>query len=150
MMELGATVCLQGEPRCNSCPVKHWCVTRGSLPTRRQPLRASRKIAVLLARKQERILLVRRPESASVMPGLWELPPAINTPLAEDATPLLVVRHAIMQTTYRVTVLKGLPLRHSSAQVREWIHEQQVLNFPLTGLTRKILRRVLSRGGETE
>ena len=29
MMELGATVCLPGEPRCPGCPVRQWCVTQG-------------------------------------------------------------------------------------------------------------------------
>ncbi len=145
MMELGATVCLPGEPLCNACPVKHWCATRGSLPNRPQPLRTSREIAVLLARKKGSVLLVRRPESASVMPGLWELPPAGQTHSANGAAPVLVVRHAIMQTTYRVTVLKGRPLRQPGAKwAAKWVDEQQAFRLPLTGLARKILRRVLS------
>src|SRR6202451_3934202 len=31
MMELGATVCVPGEPRCLLCPVRKHCVTRGEL-----------------------------------------------------------------------------------------------------------------------
>jgi A/G-specific adenine glycosylase len=149
MMELGATVCLPGEPHCLVCPVTRWCATRGSLPNRRQPLRTSREIAVLLAQKKGSVLLVRRPESESVMPGLWELPPAARTHAAGGAEPVLVVRHAIMHTIYRVTVLKGQPPRHSGPEwdakwIAEWIDAQQAFKLPLTGLARKILRRVLS------
>jgi hypothetical protein len=60
-----------------------------------------------------------------------------------------VVRHAIMHTIYRVTVLKGQPPRHSGPEwdakwIAEWIDAQQAFKLPLTGLARKILRRVLS------
>jgi len=30
MMELGATVCVPGEPRCLVCPIRRWCVTQPS------------------------------------------------------------------------------------------------------------------------
>jgi A/G-specific adenine glycosylase len=137
MMELGATVCFPRDPDCRSCPVKPWCATRGKLPGKRQPLRNSREITVILARKQGKVLLLRRPESESVMPGLWELPPA---PTVSGSEPLFVVRHAIMQTNFRVTVIAGLPHKRGGAQ---WVNEREALRLPLTGLARKILRRVL-------
>ncbi|MGE0406733.1 MAG: A/G-specific adenine glycosylase, partial [Candidatus Korobacteraceae bacterium] len=102
MMELGATICLPVAPRCPSCPVRGWCAARhsanGSAALRGKPRspRHSLEISVMLAQRSGRVLLIRRPESATVMPGLWELPP-LTAPLANGTEPVLVVRHAIMQ-----------------------------------------------------
>jgi A/G-specific adenine glycosylase len=144
LMELGATVCLPSEPRCKACPAKPWCATRGAVPGRRKQMRTLQQAAVWLARERGRVLLVQRPESVSVMPGLWELPPVQTLPASRRPQPILVVRHAIMQTNYRVAVLAGRPpgrLLHLAKSA--WIQEQRVLRLPLTGLARKILRRVL-------
>src|SRR5581483_4275678 len=118
MMELGATVCLPGEPLCHACPVKYWCCTRGSLPPPRKALRRSLDVAVLLARRQGRVLVVRRPESQSIMPGLWELPAATGRHIT--GRPLLAVRHSIMQTTYRVSVFAGSGTGNPGAT---WVRE---------------------------
>ena len=32
IMELGATVCLPGQPLCGQCPIRKWCATQGRLP----------------------------------------------------------------------------------------------------------------------
>jgi A/G-specific adenine glycosylase len=141
MMELGATICLPGEPACENCPVKFCCVTRGSLPRGPRPLRNSREIAVMLARKKGKLLLVQRSGTESVMPGLWELPPAeVDSGAGQSDPALFMVRHSIMQTTFRVRVFAGQPLRCCGA---EWVKEADAVRLPLTGLARKILRRVL-------
>jgi A/G-specific adenine glycosylase len=144
MMELGATVCLPGEPACENCPVKFCCVTRGSLPRGPRPLRNSREIAVILAQKNGKLLLVQRSETESVMPGLWELPPAKTghgSDPGEGGPALLVVHHSIMRTAYRVRVFAGQPPRCCGAK---WVKEGDAMRLPLTGLARKILRSVLT------
>ncbi|MGE0407165.1 MAG: hypothetical protein AB7O65_12780, partial [Candidatus Korobacteraceae bacterium] len=61
-----------------------------------------------------------------------------------------VVRHAIMQTTYRVSVVRsrtlaGRPPRRTRQSVdANWFSREHALQLPLTGLARKILRRVFS------
>jgi A/G-specific adenine glycosylase len=77
MMELGATICLPGTPRCTTCPVRRWCASYGktgkagnqSKTTRRQE-----RIVCALLRRQKSVFLVRRPITAPLMPGMWELP----------------------------------------------------------------------------
>lgn len=138
MMELGALVCLPGEPRCGACPVSDWCATRGSGKPGPRTERRTAEAVVLVARKNGSIFLVQRPESVSVMPGLWELPQP-QKGSEEKQRPLMKLRHAIMNTDYRVEVVSGGAPRSTKGR---WVAEKEASLLPLTGLTRKILRRL--------
>jgi A/G-specific adenine glycosylase len=79
LMDLGATVCLRGEPRCAQCPVASDCVARrddriaqlpAPRPTKILPRRA---VGVLLIERQGEVLLERRP-ATGIWAGLWSLP----------------------------------------------------------------------------
>jgi A/G-specific adenine glycosylase len=77
-MDLGATVCTRGDPRCGSCPVAD-CVAReqgrtAELPTAR-PAKAlpERRQRYLLLRHSDDVLLVKRP-APGIWGGLWCLP----------------------------------------------------------------------------
>ena len=161
MMELGATICLPRNPLCLSCPVQTSCRTRGEHPTAARLPSATVEIAyALIVREQrvpgkgskrestrpaEAVLLEQRSANASVMPGMWELPRAPEDSLADSAggTPLLLLRHAIMQTNYRVAVIRLLPARlPASSDARSWTRIVELPNLPLTGLARKILLRL--------
>jgi A/G-specific adenine glycosylase len=79
MMDLGATVCVRREPRCEACPVAADCVARrdgrtASLPSPR-PKRAlpRRRAEVALILDRDAVLLERRPPSG-IWAGLWSLP----------------------------------------------------------------------------
>ena len=78
MMELGATVCLPQRPLCLQCPVQPFCATRGEHQAPPPKKMRSRQIAYALLRRDRagitQVLLQRRPLSASLMPGMWELP----------------------------------------------------------------------------
>lgn len=135
MMELGATVCLPGQPRCSACPVVDLCVTRGSLELPRKTSRQKRReICYALDYGDTSIFLVRRPEQASLMPGMWELPEIPVT----DGCASLILRHSITVTDYTVRVMHGPAPDQSLGQ---WISRARVPQLPLTGLTRKILRQ---------
>jgi len=79
LMDLGATVCTRGDPRCGSCPVAADCVAReqgrtAELPTAR-PAKAlpERRQRYLLLRHSDDVLLVKRP-APGIWGGLWCLP----------------------------------------------------------------------------
>jgi len=158
MMELGATVCTPLNPTCLLCPVRDWCRTTVSrvsapqLPTTRKPQPPPRKrvrMARALILHGGRVYLVRRPNDAAKMAGMWELPAAhcatANRPAAitpKLAKELCVVRHSITDTDYEVRVL-SLPLKTLAAKEKKagrWVERDEVWQLPLTGLTRKILR----------
>ena len=150
MMELGAMVCLPQRPLCLQCPVQSFCKTRGehqALPPKKM---RSRQIAyALLCRDRPggtSVLLQQRPLSASLMPGMWELPEV--TMLESDHSRVeITLRHAITVTNYRVRVLRfseqEAKLRWpAGATPRQWTKSSELSTLPLTGLARKVLQRL--------
>jgi A/G-specific adenine glycosylase len=138
MMELGATVCLPGEPNCCACPVAQFCgltagsriQNRASLPRKRQSL------TFILNQKGKSVLLVQRGQSESLMPGMWELPACQGKRLKAQ----LHLRHSITNTDYEVKVrMEAGAIPHSTAG--RWFRPEQMDKVPITGLTRKILKR---------
>jgi A/G-specific adenine glycosylase len=142
MMELGATVCLPGVPRCHRCPVFSWCRTRGASPRQAAQSRSRKKqISFALAARKDAVLLTRRAPGTSLMPRMWELPqaPPGNGTSGRKRAVLFRLRHSITDTDYRVTVLRGATregVAHGS-----WVRLSRLPRLPLTGLARKILRR---------
>jgi A/G-specific adenine glycosylase len=150
MMELGATVCLPQRPLCLHCPVQPFCKTRGEHQTPPPKKMRNRQIAYALLRRDRpgatQVLLHQRPPSASLMPGMWELP---EVEMREDDhdREALALRHAITVTNYRVHVLRfterEAALRWPAHETsRQWTKSSELSALPLTGLTRKILRRL--------
>jgi A/G-specific adenine glycosylase len=150
MMELGATLCLPKKPACAICPVQKFCATRGEHAVQpRKPMR-SRQIAYLLISREresaEQVLLQQRPLSAAQMPGMWELP---EVAVCDDdlGRVELTLRHAITVTNYHVRVLRfsekdGRRRLSADGHRRKWLAAADLNQTPLTGLARKILRRL--------
>src|SRR5262249_1619212 len=88
LMDLGATVCLPRQPRCDDCPLRRSCVARPSertdaLPVKsRRASRGTRSNALLWLCHRDDLLLVRRPERG-VWAGLWSLPEFSDAAAAE-------------------------------------------------------------------
>jgi A/G-specific adenine glycosylase len=130
------------------------------LPQLPQPARKKKTVRYALIRRGDKVLLTQRPADAAQMPGLWELPeyegaaaPAkgaahAKKPAAahrvtvsqEPGTVLLRLRHSITETDYAVEVLAAEASQRRSASA--WFDEAGWRALPLTGLARKILRRL--------
>lgn len=152
LMELGATVCLPRNPLCAECPIRERCKTKGEHQTVPRPPMISREVAhalsVRIGRKpghaNREVLLEQRPESLTVMPGLWELPALRQTEVPESEL-RMTVRHAIMQVNYYVRIrtvfeddVKDLTVAGGK---RRWVPLAKAKTMALTGLTRKVLTR---------
>ena len=144
MMELGATICTPRVPQCLICPLNELCRSRGAGPPRMQPARKRKSISFAFARNNSAVLLVRRPESSSLMAGMWELP-ALDRSQVNGNEPLLRLRHSITDTDYHVSIFAIPPheLPGLATEAR-WATRKQWQQLPLTGLTRKVLRRLSS------
>ncbi len=134
MMELGATVCLPRSPLCTECPVRRWCGTRGEHRVAKPQERDRHEVALALASRRNKVALVQRAKDARLMPGMWELPQC--TP--NGHAPLLEVRHSITNTDYKVKVYAD----DAPADGCQWFAAATAATMPLTGLTRKVLRRL--------
>jgi A/G-specific adenine glycosylase len=136
MMELGATTCLPRQPQCLLCPVSKFCAARGKLETKPvTPRHQKRKIYFGLALRDGHVLLVRRDQKESLMPGMWELP---EFPAPSHAKPLLSLRHSITVTDYQVEVMEVSTPKEGTGH---WVARSRLASLPLTGLARKILKR---------
>ena len=153
MMELGATVCLPRAPLCLQCPVYKLCATRGEHVTLPRQTQRSRPAAYLLNTRKRgtrtEVLLTRRPAAATLMPGMYELPP-LPEEAVDGREPHLRVRHSITNTNYYVKIFAASGsvgealLDHITSEDHEleWIRTQHLGEKPLTGLARKVLRRL--------
>jgi len=134
MMELGATLCLPGEPLCQACPVAQFCRTRGRGPLPKAKVRQrKRKVFYALNCRNGSVLMVKRPPGSSLMPNMWELP-EISPQTAE---PEMNLKHSITVTDYSVHVMRNGTARAEG----RWVPKSQLALLPLTGLARKILRK---------
>jgi A/G-specific adenine glycosylase len=157
MMELGATICVPRGPLCLQCPVVDLCRTRGEHVTLKREKQKVRRVAYLLAVRtrggRAEVLLEQRPQEASLMAGMFELPP-LPLDSVNGGSPVMRVRHAITDTNYAVeiyTYSEGEPGEEASGLLREipanpgdlhWASAQKLNMLPLTGLARKCLVRM--------
>jgi A/G-specific adenine glycosylase len=150
MMELGAVICTPRRPGCLTCPVVGWCATRAELPSPFKPVPQKKKeIHFALHSRGGEVLLVQRALTASLMPGMWELPEMRINGLGagkqtaprlakfQNDKPLYKLRHAITVTDFSVSVWRGCRKPASA----KWIPVTRLKQVPLTGLARKILRQ---------
>ncbi len=143
MMELGATVCLPRGPLCLHCPVQPWCRTRGEHATVAKVRQTRREIAYALHRSRdgERVLLRQRPGEARLMAGMWELPELAGPP--ENDAVLLRLKHSITVTDYTVSILETSEEQaRAGGRLSAWVALDALPELPLTGLCRKVLRRL--------
>jgi A/G-specific adenine glycosylase len=80
IMDLGATVCTRGKPRCAECPLARDCRAHSSgretefpAPKARRAARKQKHSVMVVAKRADRVLLVQRPPSG-IWGGLWCLP----------------------------------------------------------------------------
>lgn len=138
LMELGAVVCLPGKPMCGKCPVAQLCAARGAESRRKLAQRRKAVLNYALVRKNGSVLLRQRERALSLMPGMWELP-LLEAAQTAGRAPLLTLRHSITTTDYYVFVFAG----RTRAKARgKWVAPHAAERLPLTGLARKILRRL--------
>jgi A/G-specific adenine glycosylase len=153
MMELGATLCLPRNPLCLHCPVYSTCKTRGEHVTPPRAAQLSRPAAYLLSLRKRgtstEVLLELRADDASLMPGMYELPP-LPLDAVQGREPLLRLRHAITNTNYYVQVFaahgpedsglrRAIPAANRDLH---WVLTARLSTLPLTGLARKALQRL--------
>lgn len=137
IMELGAMVCVPGEPLCGQCPIGALCLTRGrGRPRSIKPKQRKVSSSFALATRGDSVFLVQRDADERLMAGMWELP-KIDPPVRGSEV-LLTVRHSITECDYLVSVIaqSAPPMKKGT-----WVKRRRVSKLPLTGLAKKILRK---------
>lgn len=153
VMELGATICLPGEPLCPVCPV--WALCEAKRQGRQQefPVKVPRPVPVrvsktlLLVEKNGKVLLWKR-EDGPRMRGFWELPEAGELTDALPARRLAEFRHSITKHNYVFTVIEA-SVRRAPAGFR-WVAERDLDDILLSTVARKALTLRSPRGNVRE
>src|SRR5271165_934657 len=150
LMELGATVCTPRAPQCLICPLYAWCKSRGAEAVPPKESRKRKQLYYALANKGGAVLMVQRPANASLMAGMWELP-AIPESQRNGNVPVAKFRHSITETDYEVSVIAVSPDELQTVEMDgRWFSRKQWERLALTGLTRKVLRRLpVESGGKS-
>ncbi len=169
LMDLGATICLPGKPRCLLCPLQQHCLAYKRGVQEQRPVIPEKKpiphyivIAAILQRDQ-RFLLAQRP-AKGLLGGLWEfpggkqeenetLPAALQREIMEELGCQISVgadfgeyQHAY--THFRVTlhaffcsIVKGEPQAIEASQLA-WVTLQQLSEYPMGKIDRRIAEQL--------
>jgi A/G-specific adenine glycosylase len=162
LMDLGATVCTRGKPRCDACPVSSSCVAkrRGTVaqipaprPRTALPLRHTRMAALVHAGS---VLLEKRP-AVGVWGGLWSLPEIAD---GNDAArwcaqrygvkiaaheQLMTLAHGFTHFKLEIAVERlnvGVQLPHAAAPGTIWLTVEDALEAAIPTPVRRILNEL--------
>ena len=162
LMDLGATVCLPRQPRCEACPLRVSCAAlasgrTGELPIKsRRTQRGVRSNALLWLCHRDDLLLVRRPERG-VWAGLWSLPEFSDAADAERHAErwrgrselLPPIRHVLTHFDWHLQPLRWQLPPATTAVMRErivagfdharWVPATQALAMGLPAPVRQLL-----------
>lgn len=149
LIELGQTICRNGQPECIRCPVKQYCLARdpSSLPVK------SRK--TILTEVTERVFFFHHPQHGILLEqetsrrrtGLWKLPVLPEDRFDSPSPVLHRSRYGI--TRYKVTLWVHqlcLPEEFQLPPTQQFISVNELQSLPMATPHRKALNAVLSMG----
>lgn len=168
LMELGATICLPREPRCEKCPLMSLCPTfaaglQAEIPAAKpKPKIEQVREAAVVVRRGQTVLLMKRGEGER-WAGMWDFPRfgvAAQTEEALDEeliagvlrltglqvmpeSKLATIRHGV--TRFRITLechearfVERGRVRGNGAAELKWVKTAQLVEYPLSVPARKL------------
>ena len=144
VMDLGAMVCVAGEPKCGDCPVRRFCraVNPAALPLKQARLRLKKlNEPHQFVRRRDRVLLEKATERWR---GMWILP-RLHVRTAEAR---LLHRSKFPFTHHRVTldVFDAEPVPASPSH--QWFGLDELDSIPLPSPHRRALESILRQNPE--
>ena len=115
------------------------CALRGAQAKREPAIRKKAVLKYSLCLKNGSVLLQQREQTHSLMPGMWELPmfsEKASNKKRLAVLPLMKLKHSITTTDYAVLIFAG------NGRKGQWVPLRNAERFALTGLTRKVLRKL--------
>lgn len=153
VMELGATICIPRDPKCELCPVSRYCLARSSglaheLPRKKRTAESQRiRRTLLVVIRDGYILLWQRAQDAAMLGGFWELPEPDQLPEACIGAVLHTFSHAITNHLYKFQVKAAYVSQEPSRFRRVALEELSA--YPISTVTRKALRGVVFASAAT-
>jgi A/G-specific adenine glycosylase len=165
MMDLGATICLPGRPKCMHCPLGEACRGRALGVAADLPARAARPerplrhgVVFWVVRRDGAVLLRRRPENG-LLGGMMEFPStewraqswsetaaSAEAPLAALWRPLPgLVRHGFTHFELELSVLAG---KANGRTEGIWCDIERLSEMALPTLMKKVARHAIGQIGK--
>jgi A/G-specific adenine glycosylase len=154
LMELGATVCLPGTPRCGECPVSHVCEALRRGETSNLPAKAAKPKIVQLSHEiwipwDGSAFGVRQVPAGRWWHGMWEFPREDADHLEKlhqavgtcDLKEIGRFRHTV--TNHRIQVAVRLALVSHRTEMLAWHTLEELQDLPMSSPQRKALGMVL-------
>jgi A/G-specific adenine glycosylase len=166
LMDLGATVCVRGAPRCDACPLAPRCVARRDGRTATLPAPRPRKpyperiVTWLVLMHAGRVLLERRP-APGLWGGLWALPESEPRGFAafcrrefgceaRKARRLAPLEHQFTHFRLRATpvviALRAAPAAAAEAPGRMWLDLADASGAAVPAPVKRLLARLATDG----
>ncbi len=168
LMELGALVCRNREPRCLVCPVKEFCQAyqkgiQELIPTPKRTIIKEVHVAIAVIEKNGKFFIQKRP-SNGLFADLWEFPggkiekgespqEALQREIKEElgvriqsSRPLMNVQHYYTQfrANLKVFACSVNPLPKSDAS-HKWVPHRNFTDYPMPSGSAKIVERLMGK-----
>ena len=161
LMDLGATLCTRGKPRCTDCPVQQTCLARqagrqADLPTPRPKKTVPQRVCGVLLVKAGRVWLLEQRPAIGVWGGLYSLPELAAGETAEACALRRLglagltfaageaLRHSFTHFTLTITPwlteLAAVPIQAMEPGLR-WVGAEEIAMLGLPAPIRRIIAR---------
>lgn len=174
VMDFGATLCTPRNPDCGNCPVQKICLSYRLGVQLERPVMVEKapvptiQVAAAVIHRGGTVLIARRP-SRGLLGGLWEfpggkmengetLPQALKREIQEELRATIEVekqmgeyRHAythfkVQLTAFYASLEGSEPVPLEASEIR-WVEIQELKNFPMGKIDRKISQDLEKRDG---
>lgn len=176
MMELGATVCLPSNPKCDVCALNESCVANKTLQTQTIPYKPTKQkaphyqivVGIIEDRATNKILISKRNNDA-MLGGLWEFPGGKQESGESDVQTLrreldeelgvsideiahfVSIKHTyshfkITLHAYKCVLANGTPTAKSSQEIK-WVRLNELINYPFPKANRLITNKLMNDSG---
>lgn len=176
LMDLGATICLPGKPRCLLCPLQNQCLALKNGVQDQRPVIPEKKplphyiVTAAIMQQNDLFLIAQRP-ATGLLGGLWEfpggkqeqdetLPQALQREIQEELGCKVSVgayfgeyQHAY--THFRVTlhayfcsIISGEPAAIEAAKIA-WVPVERLSDYPMGKIDRQISDQLEKNAAES-
>jgi A/G-specific adenine glycosylase len=171
LMDLGATVCIPGQPRCEVCPLVAVCLAKKAGKESEIPLRLTKKevpvepVTVFVVYKENFYLLHRRP-AKGLLAGMWEFPncvgegengkaflkemlAGVGVKIKKVSRPLEQIKHVFSHKIWKMTVCEAIAEETGELSSDwRWVTAEQIADYNLAGPHNIIGRELLTIAGK--
>ena len=157
LMDLGATVCSTKNPRCEACPLAALCVAKETGEPEKYPVktrkikRSAQSIWLLVARREDGSVLLKKRPTPGVWAGLYclplydgcaELDAAVSLDLKGYLTALPAFTHVLThKDLYLHPILLAVPSGSAEFAQGHWVSAKE---WPLLGLPAPIRKLLMT------